>query len=288
MAMDSARFNRGASMEHDTSRSHSTELLNKSVTHEGRPPAVHMMPSAGTTQRVRELREAINSNGAGTVALPLPGAIEITPADEVYTRRHGLLARSVKRAFDLVGALLLIAILSPALLVIAFLIKNDTPGPILFRQRRIGRDGRGFWMLKFRTMIDGADDHKHKLRHLNQAADGLFKINGDPRITRVGNWLRATSLDELPQLLHVVTGKMSLVGPRPLVPDEDEQITGANRTRLQMRPGMTGVWQVGGASQIPIAEMVELDRRYVEDWSLWLDLRLLAQTAAHVFLRRGL
>jgi lipopolysaccharide/colanic/teichoic acid biosynthesis glycosyltransferase len=165
---------------------------------------------------------------------------------------------------------------------------SDSSGPILFRQRRIGRDGKAFSMLKFRTMVDGADDHKHTLQHLNQAADGLFKIDGDPRITRVGNWLRATSLDELPQLLHVVTGKMSLVGPRPLVPDEDEQITGANRTRLQMRPGMTGVWQIGGASQIPIREMVKLDRDYVEQWSLRLDFKLLAQTAAHVFLRRGL
>jgi lipopolysaccharide/colanic/teichoic acid biosynthesis glycosyltransferase len=104
----------------------------------------------------------------------------------------------------------------------------------------------------------------------------------------MGTWLRATSLDELPQLFHVVTGKMSLVGPRPLVPEEDELITGANRARLQMRPGMTGVWQVGGASRIPISEMVELDRRYVDEWSLWVDARLLAETAAHVFLRRGL
>jgi lipopolysaccharide/colanic/teichoic acid biosynthesis glycosyltransferase len=243
--------------------------------------------SASAGLRQARIDGTVNG-GTGTVALPRPSSIEIKGIDAVYARRHGMLARAIKRAFDLVGALLLIAILSPALLVIAFLIRSDTPGPVLFRQRRTGRDGRVFSMLKFRTMIDGADDHKHTLRHLNQAADGLFKIDGDPRITRMGTWLRATSLDELPQLFHVVTGKMSLVGPRPLVPEEDEQITGVNRARLQMRPGMTGIWQVGGASAIPIAEMVKLDRRYVNEWSLWLDMKLLAETAGHVLLRRGL
>src|SRR5262249_42606359 len=145
-----------------------------------------------------------------------------------------------------------------------------------------------FSMLKFRTMVDGADEQKTALLHLNEAADGLFKIDGDPRVTQVGRWLRATSLDELPQLLHVVTGKMSLVGPRPLVPEEDAQITGAMRRRLQMRPGMTGVWQVNGASAIPIQEMVELDGGYVDDWSLWLDAKLLLVTAEHVVMRRSM
>jgi lipopolysaccharide/colanic/teichoic acid biosynthesis glycosyltransferase len=288
MAMDWARLTRDGSSDHDAPRSDTAGLRNESVTRAGRTATVHGMRNGGTTHRVRGLQRAINGNRAGSVAIPRPGAIQIAPADRRYARQHSLLGRGIKRAFDLVGALLLIAILAPALLVISFLIRTDTPGPVLFRQRRIGRDGKAFSMLKFRTMIDGADDHKRALRHLNQAAAGLFKINGDPRITRVGNWLRASSLDELPQLIHVVTGKMSLVGPRPLVPEEDEQIVGANRTRLQMRPGMTGVWQVGGASTIPIAEMVTLDRRYVEDWSLWLDLKLLAETAAHVFLRRGL
>jgi lipopolysaccharide/colanic/teichoic acid biosynthesis glycosyltransferase len=172
--------------------------------------------------------------------------------------------------------------------VIALLIKIDAPGPILFRQRRIGRDGEAFSMLKFRTMVDGADEQKAQLLHLNEAAEGLFKINGDPRVTGIGRWLRGTSLDELPQLLHVVTGKMSLVGPRPLVPEEDALITGQNRRRLEMRPGMTGVWQVNGASTVPIHEMVVLDRGYREDWSLLLDAKLLLRTASHVILRRSL
>jgi lipopolysaccharide/colanic/teichoic acid biosynthesis glycosyltransferase len=286
--MDSARLEQNASLDHDAPRSHATGIRSDSLTLAERTGTIQGTRGGGPRQRVRGVRQTINGNGAGAVALPRPGAIEITPADEVYPRQHGPLARGVKRAFDLIGALLMIAVLSPALLVIALLIKSDTPGPVLFRQRRIGRDGKAFWMLKFRTMIDGADDHKHTLLHLNQAADGLFKIDGDPRITRVGNWLRATSLDELPQLLHVVAGKMSLVGPRPLVSEEDEQITGANRSRLQMRPGMTGVWQVGGASRIPIAEMVELDRRYIDGWTLWVDVKLLAETATHVLLRRGL
>jgi lipopolysaccharide/colanic/teichoic acid biosynthesis glycosyltransferase len=230
-----------------------------------------------------------NGNGAGAITLPRPGAPRDLPgAEQQFEREHGLLARGVKRTVDLVGSLLLLALFSPFLLVIAFLIRADSPGPVIFRHRRIGRDGMPFSMLKFRTMVDGADSHKPTLLHLNEAGDGLFKINGDPRVTRIGRWLRATSLDELPQLVHVVTGRMSLVGPRPLVPEEDALITGDHRRRLSMRPGMTGVWQVGGASLIPIDRMVELDRDYVENWSPWLDLKLLLQTATHVALRRGL
>jgi lipopolysaccharide/colanic/teichoic acid biosynthesis glycosyltransferase len=142
-------------------------------------------------------------------------------------------------------------------------------------------------MLKFRTMVEGADARKPALLHMNEAAEGLFKINGDPRLTRVGRWLRRTSFDELPQLLDVITGRMSLVGPRPLVPEEDREITGAARARLAMRPGMTGVWQVNGASAIPVKEMVKLDRDYIRQWSLWLDVKLLLRTASHVVRRRG-
>ena len=198
-----------------------------------------------------------------------------------------LLSRGSKRAFDLIGALLIILLLTPLWITIALLIKAESPGPILFRQRRIGRDGQPFRMLKFRTMVQGADARKPALLHLNEAADGLFKIYHDPRITRVGRHLRATWFDEFPQLLHVVTGKMSLVGPRPLVPDEDAQISPANRLRSAMRPGMTGPWQVGGGSAIPIDEMARIDCTYVERWSLWLDLKLLARTAWQVVRRRG-
>jgi lipopolysaccharide/colanic/teichoic acid biosynthesis glycosyltransferase len=214
-----------------------------------------------------------------------PRALEPhAPAEQVFRRRAEL---TLKRALDLVASLVLIILLAPLWVAIAFLIRADSPGPVLFRQRRIGRDGRPFEMLKFRTMVEGADARKPALLHLNDAAEGLFKIHSDPRVTRIGRWLRGTCLDELPQLLHVATGKMSMVGPRPLIPEEDRQIDGVFRQRHTMRPGMTGPWQVEGASAIPIHGMVLLDRYYVEEWSLWLDLKLLARTAAIVAKRSG-
>ena len=196
-------------------------------------------------------------------------------------------ARWIKRAFDFVGAWLIIVLTTPLWVAIALMIKADSPGPVFFRQRRVGRDGRHFEMLKFRTMVDGADSRKPGLLHMNQAGDGLFKIYDDPRVTGVGRWLRSTWMDELPQVMQVVTGKMSLVGPRPLVPDEDAQIEGDARGRLAVRPGLTGPWQAGGAKPIPIDEMADLDCRYIERWSLWLDMKLVAKTAWNVLLRRG-
>ena len=218
-------------------------------------------------------------------AVPFGAADQLAP--DVSERAHSALARGAKRGFDLIGSLLLIVVLAPAWLAFAFLVKLDSPGPILFRQPRVGRDGKVFSMLKYRTMVVGADAHKPALLHLNTAADGLFKINRDPRVTRIGRFLRRTSLDELPQLLHVLTGRMSLVGPRPLIPEEDVLISGAARQRLQMRPGMTGVWQVSGASTVPIGDMVVLDREYIENWSLWLDLKIVLRTAALVLQLRG-
>jgi lipopolysaccharide/colanic/teichoic acid biosynthesis glycosyltransferase len=148
---------------------------------------------------------------AGAVALRRPG---LPTAPETWVEPgHGVLAKAAKRAIDLFGALFLIAILLPFMLVTAVLIKLDSSGPILFRQRRIGGRDEALLMLKFRTMIDGADEQKAKLLHLNEAAEGLFKISGDPRVTRVGRWLRATSLDELPQLFHVLTGRPEAAGP---------------------------------------------------------------------------
>src|SRR3954452_20504579 len=244
---------------------------------------------AGGVHNVHSGHSRAFNGGGGTVALQRPASIGELPASEPRVERvHGAVAMATKRAVDFVGSILLVAILSPLLLVIALLIKGDSTGPVLFRQRRVGRDGKAFSMLKFRTMIDGADEQKAALRHLNMAAEGLFKIDGDPRVTRGGRWLRATSLDELPQLGHVVTAKMSLVAPRPLVPEEDARILGSQRRRLLMRPGMTGIWQVNGASSIPIHEMVKLDGGYVDNWSLWVDAKVLAVTAAHVVMRKSM
>ncbi len=200
-------------------------------------------------------------------------------------RPFGLTRSSLllKRAFDLTGALIGLLATAPLLLVIAVAIRLDSRGPILFRQTRIGRDGECFRILKFRTMVTDAEALKAGLTAYNEAADGFFKIADDPRITRVGSFLRRTSLDELPQILNVIRGEMSLVGPRPLVRDEDVLVTGLDRQRLHLTPGMTGPWQVLGSSRIPMQEMVGIDYLYVAGWSLWGDLKILVRTVQHVF-----
>jgi lipopolysaccharide/colanic/teichoic acid biosynthesis glycosyltransferase len=159
---------------------------------------------------------------------------------------------------------------------------------VFFRQLRVGRHGRRFYMLKFRTMVPDADAMKESLRHRNEAQDGLFKIAQDPRVTRMGRFLRITALDELPQLLNIVKGEMSLVGPRPLVIEEDERIEGWHRRRLELMPGMTGPWQILGPARVPLKEMVALDYLYVANWSLWTDVKILLRTVPHVLGRRGL
>jgi lipopolysaccharide/colanic/teichoic acid biosynthesis glycosyltransferase len=157
---------------------------------------------------------------------------------------------------------------------------------VLFRQTRVGRDGQTFEMLKYRSMHDGADARKAELLERNES-DGLFKIADDPRITRVGRFLRKTSLDELPQLVNVLRGQMSLVGPRPLVVEDDRRVEGWYRRRLHLTPGITGEWQVFGAARIPLREMVTIDYLYVSNWSLWADVKILLRTIPCVVGRRG-
>jgi lipopolysaccharide/colanic/teichoic acid biosynthesis glycosyltransferase len=202
-------------------------------------------------------------------------------------RRFGLSrsSRLLKRTFDIVATAFGFLLVGPALLAIALAIRVDSPGPVFFRQVRVGRDGRHFRIFKFRSMVVGAEARKEELRALNEAGQGLFKISDDPRVTRVGHFLRGTSLDELPQLFNVLRGEMSLVGPRPLVVDEDAQVMGLDRSRLHLTPGMTGPWQVMG-SRVPMQEMVGIDYLYVANWSLWLDVKVLLRTVGHV-LRRG-
>jgi exopolysaccharide biosynthesis polyprenyl glycosylphosphotransferase len=198
----------------------------------------------------------------------------------------GRSSRLLKRAFDLLASTLALLLFSPVLLAIAIAIKVDSPGPVLFRQRRIGRQGLPLEILKFRSMYEGSETRREELREINEA-DGLFKIELDPRVTRVGRVIRRWSLDELPQLVNVLRGEMSLVGPRPLVPDEDAQIEGFYRRRLDISPGITGYWQSLGASRIPLADMIQLDFLYVADWSLWNDVRILLRTVPYVFGGRG-
>jgi lipopolysaccharide/colanic/teichoic acid biosynthesis glycosyltransferase len=196
------------------------------------------------------------------------------------------LATATKRALDIAVSLMAIVVLAPIFLAIAVIIRLDSRGPVFFRSPRVGRNGETFGMLKFRTMIVGADEQRDALRHMSEAPDGLFKIRSDPRFTRFGRKLRVTSLDELPQLGQVLAGKMSLVGPRPLPPEEDALVRVAG-LRMHARPGMTGPWQIAGSWRVPLTEMVELDNDYLTNWSLWADLKLLARTVPHVLRRRG-
>jgi exopolysaccharide biosynthesis polyprenyl glycosylphosphotransferase len=195
---------------------------------------------------------------------------------------------SLKRLMDAAVASVGLVLLAPLLLMLALAVKLDSRGPVFFGQRRIGRGGAEFGMLKFRSMVRNAEQIKGELHDRNEALGGLFKITDDPRITRVGHFLRRTSLDELPQLLNVLGGSMSLVGPRPLIQDEDVLIEGWQRRRLAVKPGMTGMWQIFGSSRIPMQEMVKIDYLYGANWSIWLDLKILLRTVPYVLRRRGL
>jgi exopolysaccharide biosynthesis polyprenyl glycosylphosphotransferase len=191
-------------------------------------------------------------------------------------------ARAVKEVVDRVGAALLLGLLAPVLLTLAAGVRLGSPGPVLFRQVRVGRDGREFRMYKFRTMYLDAEARLSELRHLNEHDGLLFKIRDDPRVTRIGRWLRRFSLDELPQLCNVLRGDMSLVGPRPPLPEEVAAYPHDVYRRLAVKPGMTGLWQVSGRSDLSWDEAVRLDLRYVENWSLSLDMVILLRTLTAV------
>lgn len=196
-----------------------------------------------------------------------------------------------KRLFDVVASAAALLLTSPVFLVCALLIKIDSPGPLLFRQRRVGRGDRRFEVLKFRSMYVDAEARKDTIAQLNfhggGNARGMFKVREDPRVTRVGRWLRRTSLDELPQLINVLKGDMSLVGPRPLIENEDRQVEGRFRRRLASSPGLTGPWQIHGRSEIPFEEMINLDYQYVVNWSLWGDVKLMLRTVKVVLTGQG-
>ena len=255
-------------------------------------------PSQESPQHMLDFVREAKASGVPVSLLPrvldvVGSSIEVDDLDGLTLLgvRHFGLSRSsflLKRGFDAAGAALGLLLLSPLFVLIAVVIKLDSRGPVFFRQTRIGRDGRPFDIWKFRSMVAGADAQKQELHERNEAGAGLFKIAHDPRRTRVGRILRRLSLDELPQLVNVLRGEMSLVGPRPLVCDEDEKILGWDRRRLQLTPGMTGHWQILGSSRVPMAEMVKLDYLYVAGWSLWSDVKILLRTVAHVFARRGM
>jgi exopolysaccharide biosynthesis polyprenyl glycosylphosphotransferase len=195
-------------------------------------------------------------------------------------------SRVAKRAIDIAGAATLLVILAPLLAVITVAVKVSSRGPVFFRQRRVGAGGRRFELVKFRTMVADAEARRAELIPLSKDP-GWLHLENDPRVTPVGRLLRTTSVDELPQLWNVLKGDMSLVGPRPLIEDEDRKVNGWRRGRLDLTPGITGLWQVLGRTSIPFDEMVKLDYLYVTNWSLWGDISLILRTLPVVLARRG-
>jgi exopolysaccharide biosynthesis polyprenyl glycosylphosphotransferase len=218
--------------------------------------------------------------------------LEGLPLVGIPSLRLSRSSRLIKRAVDIALAVAALVLLSPVFLAIAVAIEIETRGPVLFRQRRMGVGDTPFRIFKFRTMTVDAEDRKDEVRHLNKhLAPGsdprMFKIPDDPRITKVGGFLRRYSLDELPQLLNVVEGSMSLVGPRPLIPEESQYVDNWARRRTDLKPGITGLWQVLGRSDIPFEEMVKLDYLYVTTWSVWRDVLLMFRTIPVALSSRG-
>ena len=262
---------------------------------------IHRVVIAPTTADAEQLLGAIRLVKAlGVKVSVLPRLFEVVGSSVYFDDIDGLMLLGVpqfglsksslmlKRTVDIAGVgLRARAARARCFAICALAIKLTSHGPVLFRQPRIGREGVEFNMLKFRTMYDGADERKTELLDLNEV-EGLFKIADDPRVTPVGRVLRRLSIDELPQLINVLRGEMSLVGPRPLVTDDDRLVEGLHRRRLDVPPGMTGIWQVLGHARVPLHEMVKIDYLYGANWSLWLDLKILLRTVPHVIGRRGL
>jgi exopolysaccharide biosynthesis polyprenyl glycosylphosphotransferase len=230
--------------------------------------------------------------------LPQKTSVEqlgILPMVRLFREPLSDIERFAKRVSDIVIASIATLVLAPVWLLVSVLIKLDSAGPIIFRQERVGMDGRIFLCLKFRTMHHDSDDSIHResyRKNIAGAADAnagdnerpLFgKVKDDPRVSQIGKWLRRTSIDELPQLFNVLLGDMSVVGPRPPIPYEVKEYAVRHRKRLDMKPGMTGLWQVSGRNRLSFEEMVRIDLYYIENWSLWLDLKILIMTLPAIF-----
>lgn len=192
-----------------------------------------------------------------------------------------------QRALDIILSIIALLLLLAPCLIIAALIKLETPGPVLFKQKRVGKDGVIFWFLKFRSMVADAEAQRNALMKMNEASGPLFKIKNDPRVTRVGRFIRKYSLDELPQFINVLMGDMSLVGPRPALPAEVEQYTARQRARLSVLPGITGLWQVSGRSDLSFERSVELDLEFIQQQSLGIYWLILLMTIPAVLKGRG-
>lgn len=249
-----------------------------------------------------DILESIRNSRFGGIPISVvPRYFEITPSHarlseidgvpllDLHSARLSWGSRLTKRILDVSLASLGLLVLSPLFLVVAIGIKMTSPGGVFFGQQRMGHNGEVFRMWKFRTMVQDAEGFRMGLAHLNEMGEStpLFKIRHDPRVTRIGRVLRRYSIDELPQLMNVVNGTMSLVGPRPFVVHEAEQMLGWSQRRLDLVPGITGLWQVRGRNDVPYEEMIRLDYMYVTNWSVWWDIRLLLQTIPGVLTGRG-
>ena len=236
----------------------------------------------------------VNSHANGhSVWAPLaatsaPG-VAYAPAIPLFEtgRLEGLYLRYGKRLLDLVGAVVTLIVGAPVFALAALLVKLESRGPVLYKSVRIGRGGRPFTFYKLRSMVKGADLHRHRLSHLNETDGPVFKIARDPRVTRVGRFLRTTSIDELPQLINVLRGEMSLVGPRPPIPPEVAQYEPWQMRRLEVQPGLTCLWQISGRSRIGFQEWMRLDLEYIKHRSFWLDMKILLRTIPAVLSREG-
>jgi len=237
-------------------------------------------------------RPHAHGNGNGTATWPglTPGSraglARIVPAYEAPAE-SGLYLRVGKRLLDVAGALIGLLLTSPLLLLAAILIKLESRGPVVYKSLRIGRGARPFTFFKLRSMMDGADQHRHTLSHLNESDGPVFKMARDPRVTHIGRLLRVTSIDEIPQLWNVLRGEMSLVGPRPPIAEEVVRYEPWQLRRLDVLPGITCLWQISGRSRIGFQEWMRLDLEYIKHRSFWLDLKILIRTVPAVLSREG-
>lgn len=239
----------------------------------------------GTTERTSPMLRVDGQRLAAPTASPSPPLTPVAAGAGVPAQRSA--GRVVKSVLDWILAFVLLVLIGPFLLLIGLIVRVTSPGPATYRQIRIGQNGKPFMIWKFRTMVEGADQRLLEIQHLNEVDDVLFKAKQDPRITRFGGMLRRWSLDELPQLVNVLKGEMSLVGPRPPLPSEVKRYGEEARRRLDVKPGITGLWQVSGRSLLSWEESVRLDLHYVDNWSLALDLLLVLKTLRAVVVGAG-
>ena len=204
--------------------------------------------------------------------------INVNINSAVEKKEYRLIYSILKRVIDVVGALFGLIILSPILIIVGILIKLESKGPIIFAQKRVGLNGKEFKMYKFRSMVANAEEIKEKLKEKNEMSGPMFKMKNDPRITKVGKFIRKTSIDEVPQLINVLKGDMSLVGPRPSLPNEVKEFESWMLKRLDVKPGITCYWQVMGRNNIDFENWMKLDVKYVKERNFWLDIKLIFKT----------